>query len=119
MPQPIKSVPQAERTTEEMLVEELKKTHGIREVHRFVAESGETVYLKMPPQPLWRRFRSQITDDKRRTEAPELLLRSCLLHPTQDAFDVMLEERPGLLDTFASQLVELAGLAKEVEKKVL
>lgn len=100
------------------LAAELKRQHGISKVHVF--ESGTNkVFVRSPQTGVWRRFRSQMQEAKRRDEASEQLFRACLLHPSQEVFNAMLEDEPGLLDTFASELCEVAGLAKEVEKKVL
>jgi hypothetical protein len=104
---------------ESALVEDLKKQHGVSRVHVFTAETGETVYVRTPPIGAWRRFRSQMQNPTKRDEAGEVLLRGCLLSPDKNTFDAWLEERPGLLDTFASELAEVAGLSKDVEKKVL
>lgn len=106
------------KLSEEELVEQLKKQHGVSKVHVFSA-SGHTVLVRMPATAVWRRFRSEMNDVRRRDDAGERLLRSCLLHPDQAGFDAMVEDQPGLLDTFANELAEVAGLAKSVEKKVL
>lgn len=113
-------VAEQEEGTEAKLVEDLKKKHGITQVHRHTAETGEQVYLRMPEVGVWRRFRSQLHDERKRADAPEIVLRSCLLHPDQAGFDAMIAERPGLLDFFAGCLLEMAGLGKAgAEKKVL
>lgn len=111
--------PSEEEQRELALVDELKAKHNITRVHVFTASTGETVYVRMPLAGPWRRFRSQVTNETKRADAAELLFRTCLLHPSQEAFDLMLEERPGLLDNFAGMLIELAGLERSTEKKVL
>lgn len=108
-----------EEEREQALVEGLKARHNVTQVHKFTADTGHTVYVRMPPSATWRRFRAQMQEPKKREAAGEILIRSCLLHPEEAGFDAMLTERPGLLDTFASELCELAGLSREIEKKVL
>lgn len=110
---------EAERQAqEEALIEQLKEKHKVSQVHTFISESGHAVHVRMPDQARWRRFRAQVNDDRKRVDAAETLFRSCLLWPAPAALEAMLDEQPGLLDTFASQLVKLAGLDREVEKKV-
>lgn len=109
----------ANKQSQAELVDDLKKQHGVTRIHVFTSDTGETVYLRTPTVGNWRRFRSQMTNPAKRDEAGEVLLRGCLLSPSKEVFDGWLEERPGLLDTFASELAEVSGLSKDVEKKVL
>lgn len=101
------------------LIEDLKRKHGVNRVHVITTPDGETVYVRAPAQGVWRRFRAEMQDDRRNEMASERLMRACLLHPDMPSFDAMLEDRPALLDTFASELCEIAGLVKHSEKKVL
>ncbi len=77
------------------------------------------VLVKGPTRPAWKRFRALAADEKRRSDALEQLLRDCLLYPSLEGLDAMLEKKPGLAETFGSRLVDIAGLSDEVEKKVL
>ena len=107
------------KQTEAELVEQLKKQHGIGKIFMFAAETGETVYCRAPAVGVWRRFRSQMQNPAKRDEAGEVLVRSCVLFPEKGIVDAWLEERPALVETFADELAQIAGLSKDVEKKVL
>lgn len=104
---------------EQALVTELKEKHGINRVHKLSVDDATAIYVRMPPSGVWRRFRSQVNDPRKRDEASETLLRSCLLHPSQEQLTTMVDERPGLMDNFGGMVIELAGLGDKGEKKVL
>lgn len=114
----LEQVPTTKQNAEVELVEGLKKQHGVSKVYSFTAETGETVYCKAPPIAAWRRFRSHMQNPSKRDEAGEVLVRTCLLHPDTATFDSWLVERPALIETFADELAQVAGLSKDVEKKV-
>lgn len=103
----------------EQQIAELKERHKVSKLHMLRAGQGEFVVVRMPTDANWKRFRKQMADEAKRADALETLLRTSIVYPDPPAFDAMLAERPGLLDTFASNLGELAGLEKEIEKKVL
>lgn len=96
----------------------LKEKHGVEELHRFTA-GGFTVHVKAPGRGEWNKFKSSINDEKKKVAAGEVLFRTCCVHPGAEEVDAMLSKRPGLAERFASELVELAGMTEEIEKKVL
>lgn len=101
-------------------IDALKQKLNVSRLYQLEAKSGESVLVRMPTTGDWRRFRSQLHEERKRVDAPETLLRSCIVHPDKAGFDAMVEEMPGLLDNFAAQLVELAsGDGRSGEKKVL
>jgi hypothetical protein len=78
---------------------------------------GETVVVVAPSRPIWKRFRTVVaSDDKRRPEGLEQLLRDCLVYPDQKALTAILDRKPGLSETFAAEVCELAGAGLEVDK---
>jgi hypothetical protein len=97
-------------------IEDLKAKHG--EVHQ-LSHAGVEVIVRTPGRAQWKRFRALTADEKRRPDALETLLRDCLLYPSLSDLDAILDRRPGLAETFGGQLVELAGLSGEAEKKDL
>lgn len=99
------------------LVEELKTKHG--ELHELSAPSGETVIVATPSKATWKRFQSQIHDERRRADAIEGLVRACIVHPANGDVELMLDRRPGLVETFGKVIVELGGAGQEVQKKAL
>ena len=107
-----------QKTEDQKTVDELReKFPNAKHIHKLTAPTGEAVWVRRPDMGTYRRFRTHIQDERRKLDAPENLLKACLLQPTPKEFDLMLEDRPGLLDTFANELMVVAGLAKEVEKK--
>ena len=102
----------------EQEIDALKKAHGINRIYRLESDNV-AIYVRMPSPGVWRRFRSHVNDPRKRDEAGEAMLRASLIKPSQEEFSALLEERPGLLDTFANEVTELAGLKNDVEKKVL
>jgi hypothetical protein len=77
---------------------------------------GDTVVVNPPSRAHWRRFKTAARDEKKRGDALEIILRDCLLHPEPHAFEAMIEKRPGLVEVFAEEVLELAGAGLEVEK---
>lgn len=80
---------------------------------------GDSVVVLPPSRAIWKRFRTFAADEKRRPDAFEALLRDCLVHPDKAGLEALLERRPGLAENFGGKLLELAGLAAEVEAKAL
>jgi len=107
------------KRTDEDIARDLKAQHQVEAVHVFTAETGEKAFFRAPSNPVWRRFRSHMSDTRKRDEAGENLVRSCLLYPDKATFDGWLESRPALIETFTDELAQVAGLSKDVEKKVL
>ncbi len=98
------------------VLEKLKSEHGsLTEL----SVDNDAVVVRLPSRGEWKKFRATIADDRKRGDAAEQLLRSCIVFPDETAIEKMLDVRPGLAETFAGELVELAGAKKGVEKKAL
>ena len=98
-------------------IEQLKQQHG--ELHE-LSHAGETVIVKAPNRATWKRFRAQVIDESKRVVALEELVRSCVVHPEKAELEVMLDRKPGLVETFGKALGELAGAGDgQAEKKAL
>lgn len=100
---------------------ELKDKHPGVPLHELTGSSGASIIVRSPDRATYKKFRAHMQDDRRKLDAPEVLLRSCILHPDSAAVDVLLDQQPGLVETFANKLLEIAGLEKSesVEKKAL
>lgn len=81
-----------------------------------LSADGDTVVVAPPSRAQWRRFKSMASDDRKRPDALEMILRDCLMHPAAPAFESMLDMRPALIEVFGEQVLELAGAGLEVEK---
>jgi hypothetical protein len=91
----------------------------IREKHpKAVALSagGESVVVVPPGRTQWRRFKKAITDDAKRADAFEILLRDCVVYPDAQGLEAILDRMPALAETFGDAVAELAGAGLEVEK---
>lgn len=97
-------------------IDKLKAEHG--ELHE-LSHAGETVIVKAPNRPTWKRFRAQAQDEGKRLIAMEELLRACVVHPERSSLEAMLDRKPGLVEAFGKVLAELAGAGTDVEKKAL
>jgi hypothetical protein len=97
----------------------LKAEKQVTELLELEAPTGEVAYFKAASPAVWKRFKVQQQDDRKREVAVDNLVRGCLVHPNVAEFDGWLERRPALLESFGVQLIEHAGLSDRVEKKVL
>lgn len=101
-------------------VQELKRQHGEGLVAVTVdSDTGEVVVLRRPSRASWKKFRAHGQDDRRRLDAPENLVRECVVHPDAGRLSHLLDTFPGLAETLAAELIRMAGMTAEPEKKVL
>ena len=100
-------------------LEQLRNKFPDKKLHLLTAPSGEEIVVRRPDRPVWKRFQAQAQDDRRRQEALENLVTGCLVYPENGGWDAMVDERPGLVQSFGNAIVELAGAAQAVEKKAL
>lgn len=96
----------------------IKATHAGAELH--LVESGEdAIVVKVPNRAQWRRFVAESANKTpgAASAAMENLLAQVTVWPasTADVYD----RRPGLVETFAGKVAELAGLAQEASAKKL
>ena len=92
---------------------DLKAKHGA-DLH-LLSHDGVEVVCKRPGKGEYRRFRHMTIDEKRKEDAAETFVRDCTVYPDGQALAAIFEVRPGLIDTFAARLIDLAGTAKECE----
>lgn len=101
-------------TLSDTQIDELREKHGdIRVIGTML---GDCVFAT-PTRPNCKRFSSMLSDDKRKADAVEFLVRSCVVHPSREEFEAMLDEKPGILWTCAPPVQELAGFSSEPEVK--
>lgn len=100
-----------------------KKLDDIRAKHpgklTSLSASGAEVIVRAPSRLEFRKWKGDCQDERKQLDAAELLLLPCIVYPDANELDAMFEAQPGLLDTFALQLLELAGFSQTVEKKAL
>jgi hypothetical protein len=78
------------------------------------------VAFRRPKGPEWHRYRtaSLTQDPEVKAGALQLLVIPCLLYPSIQIFQSMVELRPGLMESLGGELLEYAGLdrAKKVTR---
>lgn len=97
-------------------LQKLKVEHGNG---LYLLEAGDhAIVARAPGRAVWKKFRATLTTD-RKADALELLVRDCVVHPTGAEFEAMLDERPGLAETFGNELADIAGAGDEAERQKL
>src|SRR5438105_12091413 len=101
---------------DEKVVEELRIKHGEVVLLRD-PETGSEVVARKPPRAAYKRFRSMAFDPKKQADAAEALMVDCVVHPSRDEWNALLEEYPALAETFAPEVLKLAGASQSVDAK--
>jgi hypothetical protein len=95
-------------------------------VTKLEAEHGEILLVKTalgqvafrnPRRAEYKRFHQECHNEKRRADAGENLIRTCIVYPTLAEFDDLLERKPGIGSTCANALTEFAGSDGDAEQK--
>lgn len=83
------------------------------------SDTGDQIAVRAPSKPQWKRFRagaqSEVAD--KREAAEEMLVLECLVFPSKEDFQRLLERRPGSILTFVNGVARLAGYGGTAEKK--
>lgn len=93
------------------IIEDLKTQHG-NDLHLLEHEDVALI-VKRPGKAEYRRFKSQVDDARRQETASEDFVRACCVYPPAVDLASIFNRRYGLTDTFASRLIDLAGLSKD------
>lgn len=84
------------------------------------SQPGPRVAFRRPNSAEWFRYRSEIYDQNPQVKANALnsIVIPCCVYPDRATFAAMVAERPGLVESIGSELVEFAGIerAKKVER---
>lgn len=103
------------------IIETLKASHADLHLLRIV-EEGETVVevvARRPAADVFRKFRAMLRNPARKEDAPEQLVRDCVLYPEAVELVEIFRVRVGAVDTFAAKLITLAGLTEGCESSPL
>lgn len=98
------------------VIAQLKQEHG--ELNQYTVADLEFV-CKAPNAGTYERFRTQIFDDTKKSQAAKGLFMGCVVWPKGDELKAALDRRPGAVESIASDLSKWAGLVSDVEKKAL
>jgi hypothetical protein len=97
-----------ELETEEALDAAVEE-HGERKVARIDYDGG-SIIIKRPTQALYKKF---IDGKKQQSDEQLVLASSCVLYPSKEEFNRLVQELPGLLSVVANAAVRLAGFRSE------
>jgi hypothetical protein len=75
------------------------------------------VVVKTPDEGVWKRFRSQASDDAQKSGALRGLVFGCAVWPSD--FATLVSRRPGIVETVGNRLVEIAGVSMAVTVRKL
>lgn len=90
--------------------EKLKSEHAGSELRKIALKSGDDVVVRSPSRPEWTRMQDESVDEKKRAAAMRAIVRSCVVFPSKEEFLVMLDRKPGLIETLLPIVHELGGV---------
>lgn len=82
-------------------------------------EDGTEVIIRPATRAEMNRFDDMTSDPKRRSKAGSVLVRACVLYPSSDAFEQLLEKKPAVVHGIFDRVTELSGAANVAEEKNL
>lgn len=100
------------------IVDEVKAANpGVRlTMLRVAAAGGEAEIIVRSPTPaIYRKMKAKGKDERSALDANETFVRDCLAWPDPKAYSALVEQYPGINDTFANRLADLALAVKESE----
>lgn len=88
----------------------LEEEHGElgKKIAYAVTDRG-LVVVKRAAGVVWNRWQNS----KRKDADHEQFVRSCRIHPTEDEFDAIVDEQPGVIISLAAKLTDLYGARQE------
>lgn len=99
---------------EKELLTQLEEEHGeLGKKIAYYRTAGGLVVVKRSGSVAWRRYMYS----KQKMDDVELLVRACLVHPTEAQFDKIVEEEPAMLIGLSNKLGELYGIRKQEEEE--
>lgn len=75
------------------------------------------VVYRAPSRAEYKQFRSRINNPQTAPDAQEQLARQCVVYPSKEAFDALLEEWPAIPEASSKAFSRLMGLAVEDDSK--
>lgn len=119
---PAQPLPPAGQGVDEALFNRLKRQHGGRLRALGLDGLPETDVVVRPPTRLeYTNFKTQAAKSRNNDSAQirlmEGLVRQCLVWPTKEEFDALLENYPALADSYSEEVMKLAGATDKVSVK--
>ena len=105
------------RFTDEQ-IKALKAQHKDVHLHA-VAACDEEFIVRSPTRDEWHAFKTAAQDPARKRVAPENFAKACAVSPDAAALDSLFETMPGLAETLAGELAEIAGVDQKASHRKL
>lgn len=83
-----------------------------------VLSTGEIVGFKKLDRITWKQFKQKREDEKQKHLVDEWLSIALAVHPSKDAFDRILDDKPARSAFFMGKILEANGLDKDEAKKL-
>lgn len=109
-----------EKITDEVIKRVKAANAAVTEVHHLThPELPDEVLVRPPSRQEWRIYQNHRHDADvvKRSMAPDVLVETCVIHPSREDLGKMLEAHPGLVETWAGDLVEIAGVTGQKTRK--
>lgn len=71
------------------------------------------VVFRKPTRAEYKQYRARSHNDQLKPDAQEALCRQCVVHPSVEAFDALLEDYPAIPEAASEALMRLTGMAAE------
>lgn len=94
------------------LLEELEEKHG--EIDTVETALGLAVF-RCPTRGEYKRFQTMASDARKRVDAVETLVRTCIVHPSPEVFDSWCDKKPATPSGCIDVVIRLAGITEEME----
>jgi hypothetical protein len=106
--------------TEEQLAKTKAEHPGV-ELHLLSnPDTDDQIICKGPNEGEWKRFKEKSgTTVPEQLAAARTLVVSCLVYPSKEDFVALVQQRPGLPETFAGELTEIAGISRKATHRKL
>lgn len=100
-------------------MDKLRAEHG--EVFRLEGLEDESldIVFRCPNRAEYKKFKSFISDDKKKSDADDMLAREIVVFPAKNDLDRLLDRRPGIATKVAGAALQIAmGEATKEAKKL-
>jgi len=100
------------------IIASAKAAHPSKELHLLKTEHGSAIF-QVPPAEIWDTYWDLLVAPESRGSAFKHLVFGSIIYPDRERFVKEVAARPGLVNSFADKLVEIAGNKRVTEAKKL
>lgn len=106
---------QIDKLTDEQMAA-LEAQHGRIGRLKSKREGGWEVVFRKPRRAEFKQFRARAHNPAQKAEAQEILARQCVVYPSREAFDALLEDYPAICDSEAASTLFERLMSDAVEE---